>query len=206
MTGPITVMQPTDFQFILPGLSKSSELLSSDLWSLKEAVYLIAAGDENTTDKIEIQLKQLHQLPEGVDWNDALDKARKAKQRFQRLAKTAITAGILNDPDRPANWLKWAKSKDYDIRHIEFPGQPQQPQPIQQPTPPTIKASFSSYNNDALVPIKVFAELAGVAESTIYRWYQREIPNLPVKYSYGGQTARYKIQEIESFLSNNTES
>lgn len=201
-------MQPTEFQFILPGLSKSSELLSSDLWSLKEAVYLIAAGDENTTDKIEIQLKQLHQLPEGIDWNDALDKARKAKQRFQRLAKTAIAAGILNDPDRPEKWLKWAKSKDYDVKHIESPGQPQQPQPqpIQQPTPPTIKASFSSYSNDALVSIKVFAELADVAESTIYRWYHKKIPNLPIKHSYGKQTVRYKIQEIKSFLSNNTES
>lgn len=197
-------MQPTEFQFILPGLSKSSVLLSSDLWSLKEAVYLIATGDDNTTGNSEVHLQQLWQLPEGIDWNDALEKARDAKQRLLRLAKTAITAGILNDPDRPANWLKWAKSKGYDIRHIESPEQPSQRQVPQQTTDiPAPKVSLSNYNDEDLVSIAVFSQLADVSKSTIYRWYKGELPNLPSKVTYGKQTVRYKIQEIKSFLSEN---
>ncbi|MCK9620773.1 MAG: hypothetical protein M0R47_09595 [Methylobacter sp.] len=88
----------------------------ADEWSKDLAGKLITIGWPNID--IEEHKREAKELPDGTPQSDEAKGFLRVYSIFIRLANVAIKAGILKENDSPANWLKWAESKGYEITHL----------------------------------------------------------------------------------------
>lgn len=95
--------------FLLEGANPAhlDELMFMDSWSVETAAKVIALGFNVDLDA----------LLEGGEHPDSIA-IRSAVNRCYAIAQSSIKAGLLSEFDSPANWVRWAVRKGYDVTHL----------------------------------------------------------------------------------------
>ena len=91
---------------------------SYDSWDAELAIKLITIGYDLDINSYWNEAKD---FPYGSTGWDSARAYVDVYQRGMSIAQSSIAAGLLKGPDTPANWLAWAKRKDYDVAHLECP-------------------------------------------------------------------------------------
>lgn len=97
--------------------------LEYDAWSLELACKLITIG--SPVDIVDLYIEQEETLYDpGEDmsnYNAATDKLTSTLAVYERarvIAQSSTKLNLINDPDSPAKWIAWAKSKGYSVTHL----------------------------------------------------------------------------------------
>ncbi|HCN70872.1 MAG TPA: hypothetical protein DIS96_03825, partial [Pusillimonas sp.] len=91
-----------------------------DVWEKDLAIKLITIGFPLDIDSLfEIARTELDKKSAIALWYyDAAKAAANVYQTGLEIANASIAYGAISDPDKPANWLSWAKSKGYSVDHL----------------------------------------------------------------------------------------
>ncbi|MCX7091898.1 MAG: hypothetical protein NTY50_00385 [Methylobacter sp.] len=81
-------------------------------WDMALACNMIVFGDG--MDRMSLIEYGLTECPHGTTGNDRAHHSLTCMNRFSKLARAAIAIGILKEHNTPANWIKWAESKNYN--------------------------------------------------------------------------------------------
>lgn len=90
--------------------------LKMDSWDMAFACNMIVFGDG--MDRMSLIEYGLTQCPHGTHGNDRAHHSLTCINRFSTLTGAAIAIGILKEHNTPANWIKWAKGKNYNTDHL----------------------------------------------------------------------------------------
>lgn len=144
-------------------------------------------------------------------WAAQMQLAKLAYAGVRALAENSLIAGKIANPDTPANWLAWAKSKNYCTKHLEpdAPKKKTQPAPIveemeaPQPAPAlpehTTKKNPKDWDSLPDSSYVSMADLTGrfaVNKSTVYRWVKDS--SFPKQVSIG-KSARWLVSEVKAW-------
>jgi hypothetical protein len=92
-----------------------------DSWDLELACKLVTVGYPVDLEAKEKELKDslFHTTGGRCDSLSSLSAMKQVINLARNIAQSSVAAGKIKDPDTPANWIKWAKGKDYKVAHLE---------------------------------------------------------------------------------------
>jgi len=126
--------------------------------------------------------------------------------RATRLADSSIDAGKLNDPDTPANWLAWARTKGYSIAHLEqqpaaqvVETTPNAPAKIEEPVKPSTPAmDYATLSDSAIVNFNDVLQWLKMSRMTLNRRIKDE-PLFPKPFK-DGSLNKWQAGEIKQYI------
>lgn len=86
-------------------------------WSLELACALITLGRDDP-ERIPERIAETINLPEDSRMKLFAQVTRYVYSRAVDIANSYVAIGLMKDPDTPANWIAWAKSKGYSVAHL----------------------------------------------------------------------------------------
>lgn len=131
---------------------------------------------------------------------------KEACKRCTRIALTSISAGLINDPDTPANWLAWARTKGYSIAHLEqqpaaqvVETTPNAPAKIEEPVKPSTPAmDYATLSDSAIVNFNDVLQWLKMSRMTLNRRIKDE-PLFPKPFK-DGSLNKWQAGEIKQYI------
>jgi hypothetical protein len=93
------------------------EMLFSS-WSVDTATQLIAIGCTIDSPSGYEKLKNLPGIANVYSRASFIEAVAEALRIARRIAESSIKIGDIKEHDTPSNWLLWAESKKYDVKHL----------------------------------------------------------------------------------------
>lgn len=177
-----------------------SEPLLLDHWSVDLACAMITVGCNE-------EVFQINPL----DYSNPYERLmfvqiKEACKRCKRIALTSISANIINDPDTPANWLAWARTKGYSIAHLEQQPAAQvvettsnAPAKIEEPAKPSTPVTdYAALPDSAIVNFNDVLQWLKMSRMTLNRRIKDE-PLFPKPFK-DGSLNKWEVGAIRQYI------
>lgn len=113
--GGKTAYAPDEHYQFLQAMPKPSDIeMALPVWDIETAAQLITIGRKIDSVSDAARLKNWPGLGQG----SFMLTISQVITRAITIARSSITAGHIKADDTPSNWLLWAESKGYDIKHL----------------------------------------------------------------------------------------